>query len=244
MRHDIQINKKSLISAFGAIAGVAVGVFLITSLTSDTQTGFHESLFVNILMVGGFVTSSVAFGELHDKPKGLHYLMLPGSTFEKYIAKLLLTSIGWAVAATATYIVATIVGSLIVSPFGLSNPGIFLPVGRELWQAIGSYLVIQSIFLFGSIYFKKAAFFKTVVNLVLAAFVLGFFYAMTARVVFNEAFVGFGTVEGPIAEIFAPGPGFEPLVRSLQVVGDIFLWAVTPIFFWIVGYMRLRETEV
>ncbi|MFP4375951.1 MAG: hypothetical protein ACLFP4_02805 [Spirochaetales bacterium] len=244
MRHDIQINKKSLISAFGAIAGVSVGLFLIATLTSDNQVGFHESLFVNILMVGGFVASSVACSELHDKPKGLHYLMLPGSSLEKFVAKLLLTGIGWAIAATVVYILATIVGTLIVAPFGASNPGIFVPIGRELWQAIALYLVTQSIFLFGSIYFKKAAFFKTILLVGIAAFVLGFWYAMAGRVIFHEAFVGFGQPVGPIEEIFAPGPGFESLVGTFDVVGNIFLWAVTPIFFWIAGYLRLRETEV
>jgi hypothetical protein len=135
-------------------------------------------------------------------------------------------------------------GTLIVSPFGANNPGVFLPTAVEMWQTIGLYLVTQSFFLFGSIYFKKAAFFKTILLLGAASFALGLVYVLSARLIFHEAFVGFGETVGPIEEVFAPEAGFERLVRALNVVGDVFLWAITPIFFWVVGYLRLRETEV
>lgn len=247
MRHDLAVNLKSTLTGFGAVAGVTVALFLISAATGSDGSGeFHASLFANILVIGGFVVSSVAFSDLNDPKNGIHYLMLPGSTLEKYLAKLLLTSVGWTLAVILLYMVATALGAAIASLAFAQHPGVFVPVGRTTWNTIASYLVAQSIFLFGSVYFRKVAFLKVVLGSVAVAFSLGLVYLLAARIIFAEGFVGVLSVEAEQWQemITITAPNAPAFFRTLGVIGDVFTWAVTPIFFWVVGFMRLRETEV
>lgn len=246
MRHDIQTNVKNLLSAAGSIATIVIVLFLLTSWTSDpgdTMSTFHDSLFLNFLLIGGFIVSSAVFAPMHEPTKGIHYMMLPGSTEEKYLARLLLTSVGWTILILVVYTAATVVATVIATPIFRSTPGVFLPIGRDIWLGVAGYLVSQSLFLFGSIYFKKAAFFKTVLVAWLTVMVLGIVYLVTARIAFAEAFVGlFEAVN--FEEVFTVTPQAESLVYGLQTVGRILGWVVMPVFFWTVGLLRLRETEV
>lgn len=246
MRHDIQTNMKSLLSAAGTIASIVVVLFILASWTSDpgeSLTDFHGSLFLNFLLIGGYVVSSVAFTQMHEPTKGIHYMMLPGSTVEKYLARLLLTSIGWSALVLVVYTAATVVATAIATPIFSQTPGVFLPIGREVWSGVASYLVSQSIFLFGSIYFKKTAFFKTVLVVWATAMVLGLVYALAARIAFAPAFVGLFEAQN-FESVFQMNPATEQLLDTLGTVGRVAGWAVTPLFFWTVGLLRLRETEV
>lgn len=246
MRHDLQTNLKSLLSAMGTIASIAIVLFVITSWTSDpgdSMREFHPSLFLNFLLIGGYVVSSVAFTQMHEPTKGIHYMMLPGSTTEKYVARLLLTSVGWTVVTIVVYTAATVVAAAIATPIFDRTPGVFLPVGRELWRGIASYLVTQSVFLFGSIYFKKAAFFKTVLVAWASGIAIGVVYVAAGRIAFAQAFTGlFEAVN--IENVFRLTPQSESLLDGLSTVGRVLGWVVMPIFFWTVGLLRLRETEV
>jgi hypothetical protein len=246
MRHDLQMNMKSLLSAAGTIAVIVFVAFVIASWTADGAADladFHPSLFLNVLLIGGLVVSSVAFSQMHEPTKGMHYVMLPGSTIEKYLARLLLTSVGWTVLAIVVYTASTLVAAAVAMPIFGETPGVFLPLGVDIWRGIAIYLVTQSIFLFGSIYFKKVAFLKTTLSLWLIAFVLGLVYATAARIAFADAFVGFLEAED-FESVYQVNANLESLVDTLSVVGRILWWTVTPLFFWIVGVLRLKETEV
>lgn len=249
MRHDIVTQSKNILTGFATLAGVVIALFLIAS-ASGGGAEFHASLFMNILVIGGFVVSSTAFSELNDQKTGIHYLMLPGSTLEKYVAKLLLTSIGWTVSVLVLYILATVVGTLLGGLFFATTPGVFLPASRTIWTTIASYLVAQSIFLFGSIYFRKVAFLKTALTAIVVAFSLGIVFVLAARLIFAPVFTGFFemapqyTGSNPMVALNLDSARGQALVRGLEAAGDVLTWIVTPIFFWVAGVLRLRETEV
>ena len=249
MRHELVTQRKSLTSGFTAIAGVVFGLFLIAS-ASGGGDDFHASLFSNILLIGGFIVSSVAFAELQDSKTGIHYMMLPGSPVEKYVSKLLLTSVGWTLAVIVLYTLMTAVSTLVAQIFFATTPGVWLPVGRATWTTIATYLVTQSIFLFGSVYFRKVAFLKTVLSIVVVAASLGVIYLIAARIIFAAAFTGFldfSVGAGDIAssaQIQLDQPQGRAFLGVLQRLGDMFTWVIVPIFFWVAGVLRLRETEV
>lgn len=249
MRHDIVSQSKSIITGFATLAGIVLALFLIASASGGGDE-FHTSLFVNILVVGGFVVSSTAFSELNDPKTGIHYLMLPGSSLEKYVAKLLLTSIGWTVSVLVLYTFASVVGTLVGGLFFDTTPGVFLPATRAIWVSIASYLVAQSIFLFGSIYFRKVAFLKTALTAVVVAFSLGIVFVLATRIVFAPVFTGFFDIapqysgSDPMVALNLDTADGRALIRGLEAAGDALVWIVTPIFFWVAGVLRLRETEV
>ena len=245
MRHDLASQKKSLLTGMLVIAGITLGVFLITAASGGPREVL-TNMFSNILLIGGFVTASMAFSELQEQKTGIHYMMLPGSTLEKFVSKLLLTSIGWALAVVIVFALGTVLGVAISSIFFATNPGIVLPTTRDMWITIATYLVSHSIFIFGSIYFRKAAFIKTAAGVIGAAFSLALIWVLVVRFVYAPAFgaeLGAGGAGVTLEQIELTPRGMS-FLGTLRTIGDILYWAVMPIFFWVVGVLRLRETEV
>lgn len=242
MRHDLQPQLKSLLNGLLAAAGIAFGLMMLTSLNPANSAAFHASTFSNLLFIGGYIVSSMAFSELQDEKRGLHYLMLPGSAVEKYIARLLLTSVGWVVAALVTYIAATALGAAVAQPLFGRSPGVFLPTSSDTWETIGYYLITQSAFVFGSVYFRKAAFIKTVAAAVAVALSIALIGLVVGRIAFADLFVGVLQTRANVAELVVTGPRFDGVIRAFDTVRLTLLYVSAP-FFWVVGVIRLGETE-
>jgi len=249
MRDYLAMQRKSLITGFAAIAGIGFGAFLIASASGgDSQV--LRTMFLNILLIGGYVSASVSFTDLHDGKSGVHYLMLPGSSLEKYVSRLVLTSIGWVAATIATFVAATSLGALVSGLFFETRPEVFLPTGRALWISIATFLVTQPVFLFGSIYFRKVAFLKTALSAMAVAFSLAVVYLLAARLLFAPAFTGFFETAADAGEILMrDGRTMEEfavatLLPVMTRVQQSLTWVLVPVFFLVAGVLRLRETEV
>jgi len=251
MRNDILSNGRSLLVAMAAAGGVIIGLSILTSIgyIDEPHIGggraFHIPMYSTFLLLGGFIVTSLAFSDLHDERKGMFYLSLPGSILEKYLSRLLQTSVLWAIGATVVYFVASLIGAGISELlFGGSHGGYF-PLTLADLDIVLNYLVMQSIFLFGSIYFKKSAFIKTVLLLIVFAFSYAFVMAVAGRIVFASEFAHIIPRDeemNRLGEKFVElGPRLE---RPAEVMGTIFNYAIQPIFFWVIGFLRLRETEV
>ena len=195
MLRDLAGGYRSLLVAMAAVAG---SVILISTLTvlgrtlagASTGADFYPSMFVNLLFLGGFIVTSLAFREVRQNGGGIFYLTLPASSLEKFASKLLATSVGYALGSlvffTAAAAVSEGVNRLI---FGFGNT-FFNPFDRSVLQAIGFYLIFQSVFLLGSVWWKKLAFVKTVLMLQLVAVGIALVAAVTFRIVFREYFHG------------------------------------------------------
>ncbi len=241
MRHDVAHHAKEMRNALITISGVVFGLFLLAAATGSR--GFHASTFSNVLLIGGFVVSSMGFSELRDEKTGIHYLVLPGSALEKYLAKLVLTSAGWTVAIVALYSITTVVAAGIASVLFDHTPGIWVPADRASWMTIATYLAVQPVLLFGSVYFRQTAFLKTAIAAIATGLSLGLIYLVAFRLIFAPAFTGLFT---PVVNlrIHAADPGVAGLVDALDTVRKIAMWAAMPLFFAALGVLRLRETEV
>ncbi len=75
------------------------------SAVEDRQPGYHMGLYMAILYLGGYLVTSRAFRALHDEAQRYAWVTAPGSQIEKFAAKLLLTSIGYALGSLAAYLV-------------------------------------------------------------------------------------------------------------------------------------------
>ena len=120
-----------------------------------------------VLYVGGFMLTSVAFNDLHDRQRAHLVLMLPCSNLDRFISKWFLTSIGYAMGTLALYYLFL---------FLTKNISEFSP---GLWGSIGNYVILQSIVLLGAITFKKNALIKT------ALFVSIVFIFLTGLIMLN-----------------------------------------------------------
>lgn len=153
---DAITNRKSLL-----ILATVIAVLL--SLFPHQTTGNHAFFFF-ILMITGFSMSASSFKDMHDKQGCAHYLTIPASVTDRFLAKWLQSSILFSLAAVLLYYlsswVCVMINHLMVheytAPLNITDSG--------LWLDIKKYLICQSIFLFGGAYFKKNPLMKTVLT--------------------------------------------------------------------------------
>lgn len=243
IHNDLLMTASARAVALGSALGV---IFVLDVIAAGLRAEFsHRDVFTGLLVIGGFLLTSVSFADIHDPRRATHYLTLPGSMLEKYIARLLVTTVGWTVTVLVSYIAVSALGAGISQALFGRSIGIFLPVTSDGWKAVAEYLVANSIFIFGAIYFRKATFVKVVLAATILGIAFSLYLALVTRVVFIGHFSHFVPTQAELAATFGNNANISPeLQRIATVTGKIFSWAVVPLFFWIMGYRRLRETEV
>ena len=258
-RFGLLIKRDALTGYRGTLIsmGAGFGVILLMSIISAWQNGepdLYQGLFGVILFLGGFIVTSLSFREIHQNGRSYLYLTLPGSHLEKFVSKLLISSVGYAAAALAYTMAASLLSEGInLLIFGRGN-GLFRPFEREIFITIAAYLVAQSFFLVGSVYFRKLSFLKTVlaVNVIAIAFgilggVFGWFlfrpYIEMGRM--NPEY--FRALE-QYAETFNFADAFEMRIKPWGMVMyrtcQVIFWGLLAPTCWIISYFRLSEKEV
>ena len=205
-------------------------VLIITFISFISVSGsIGDSMMVFILFLMGFLYASRIFNILQPVGKAIHYLTIPASTAEKTIANGLLVYIYYNILLIVALLLGNFLGGIahkllfpeyhyiFYMPFSLDN--------------LISVLVFESIFLFGSIYFKQRAAIKTAL-VIFAVFL--FFIILDVAIVGNHFMhsnpENFKEAEGMFNSI--NGELIEYTVSIL-----------TFLFFNFMTWLRLRETE-
>ncbi len=245
--NELVSNYKAILIAIGSVFGVLL-IINVASVGSYKEWNFNLVFYPLVLFIGGFVVSSMAFSELFIKPRNIHYLSLPASSVEKLLAKLLLTTVGYILISLVLYEVFTLIASGITNIFfGIGHP-VFNPFHPLIWKMIRLYIITQSVIFFGSVYFKKLALIKTMLALSAFGTAISILAGIIFRIVFAHYFKGMSFIGGPeFMQSFSFDPGMGPDIEKLmkfsaQAVKIAFFW-VMPVFFWVVSYFRLKETE-
>jgi hypothetical protein len=250
LQRDLQGGYRGVLITMAAVAGFVVLVSALSLLGGAAGEGFrafHVGMYTNLLFVGGFVVTSLAFREMYQNGRGYQYLTLPGSALEKFTSKLLLTSVGYALATLVVYSAAAAVSEGINRAiFGFGH-ALFNPFTREVLTAALVYLVLQSVFLAGSVYFRKLAFVKTSLFsmgvVVALAVVLG---AVTAAIL-REYRVP-GTHEIRLTDELFRRAGMQEWIRTAGrqawLAARVLFWGALAPACWLIGYLRLREIEL
>ena len=255
---ELAVSYRGLLIAMAAVAGAFIVISALMSMglavrapgSSGGSPGFLLGFFRNMLFLGGFILTSMAFRELRQNAGGIFYLTLPGSLFEKLLGKLLLTSVGYALGCavffTATSAVAQLLTTLL---FGTGN-GVFDPFDPVVLKMAAVYLVTQSLFLLGSLWFRKLAFLKTVLWILIFSIAAGIVFSVAARFILAQPFslaggsmsLGFGN--GRMWGMLGQGPRGLANLGGLKLALQILLYGVLAPVCWLASYFKLGETEV
>jgi len=247
LRRDLESGYQSTGIAMAAVGGFFLIVGVLAGFNPNPG-GVYRGLYTGLLFLGGFIVTSMAFHEVRLNAQGIHYLSLPGSTLEKFLSKLLVTAVGYGV---GTLVFCTAVAALTEGinrlAFGHAHP-FFNPFALNNLRLLPAYLISQSVFLLGSIYFRKLHFVKTALSLVLLALGLMVIGTTFARLVFKEYFNGPILNFGPNLEELSRSGELQsvlgPLAQRFQVALRIVLVSALAPVCWVVSYLRLRESEV
>ena len=246
MRNEIALNTKTIATVIGAIFGLLL-LINVASVGSSGRWDFHLVFFPLVLLIGGHVITSMSFRELHDKQKGYTFLTLPASQGEKYLSKLLITSIGYTVATVLIYLVFSLLAAGITELFFNRSHGIFNPFHHLMWRTIGIYIATHSVTFFSAVFFKRLHLLNEILWLNILGIGLGIIAVLLTKLVFWSWFPGFFvSMNFDHINIVDPAKqtAFMSFFQGLLRFTEILFYYIAPVFFWITGYFRLRETEV
>ncbi len=244
IKNELLTQYRTLLIAGGAILGILLFINFL-SLLGNNRAVAPTSFYGLLLFAGGYIVSSMAFTDLHHPQKSYLYLTLPCSNAEKFLSRLILTSVGYGLATLILYFLFSALISLLSMLLTGYAPPMFNPFDREIFISLGVYLVTQSLFLAGAVYFRKHAFIKTVLSLFGLLLLLLLFTLLILRLFFwndwvdlrnypRDLFVSSGLTKATLESFFI----------TLGKILKYLFWTVLAPFFWIVTFLRLKETEV
>lgn len=235
----------------GAVA-TALGVVLLSFLAAFSRGGshFHAEMYGWILGLGGLVFTSRAFLELRYPLATQHFLLVPASLEEKFLARYVISSVGYVAISLTGYLLVQLVSEgLNLFLLGRTNP-LFFPDNLRHLQFFAAYMAIQSLFFAGAVYFRKYAFLKTWFFLTGMFFLFALFVYGVFRIFLAGYFHGMQPRESVLLALAQMGVSGElgVVFYTLRTWADwvlrIFFWGVMPLCALAFAYFRLRETEV
>jgi hypothetical protein len=247
-------NKKSFLLLFGAIAAFFV-IWMSFYYSFNTPNLFRPHFQVGYYFVGmclsGLLSASFLFSDLRSKPRAISYLMIPASQLEKVICTLffgvLVFWIGYSVVFTGidwvfvtlsnirTRRTEEVINILTINKY--MNP--FLDEPSSILYYI--FFSIHALFILGSIYFERFAFFKTL--LVFLVLWMAVFFVPMLLYSFMPPGVWMSSLS--IYEVYDYHGSFL-LKLPLWFSWTMYLYfgfAVT-IMLWITAYFRLTEKQI
>ena len=247
LRRDFSSGYKSVIIAMAAVGGFVI-LLSVVSVVGRELGSMHQTLYYPLLFLGGYIVTSLVFKELHLNGQSVFYLTLPGSSLEKFLSKLLVSSVGFAFGSLFFYTAVTSaaegINRLI---FGYGHP-FFNPFDRTTMIAVAVYLVTQAVFLVGSVYFRKLAFIKTNLYIWLFGLVVVILVAVTGWLIFRDYAIGNRLDLDPYFQRLGDSGQLQmvlgPMAEKFARVAKVLFWGITAPVCWLISYLRLRETEV
>lgn len=255
-------NKKRYLLSLAAVGGLLVlwySFVMIIDKSYPLVLNMQAVTYFVGLFLTGCLFASIQFNDLGDGPKGISYLLLPASLFEKLLSALLFSVVLYFICYTAVFYIVDFImvklsNSMMLTRFEETRSGNYAP--QEIVNVFVSsdtsinlffylliiYLTVQSIFLLGSIYFAKYSYIKTLIWGLIVFLVLVFW---EHKIV--ESFMPHGSFFEPFTIYRVRENGKDLMVRLPEWISSILLflmmYALPPIL-WIVTYFRLKEKEV
>lgn len=203
------------------------------------------------IIVSGFIFAARTYSIFKYTPGGIHYLMIPTTHFEKLVTSIILSIFYFLSAVLITYVIGNTIGTYAGNMiFGLHDPVHFElfnlgnnsiqysgnDVDHSLFGLFLSFAISQSLFILGSIYFRKNAVGRTFLSMIALTTVL-----IIIEVLFLK--VAYGSVEIQTHNIHLTNDAAQKLFQSWITVWQIGKYCAIP-FLWVVSYFRLTEKEV
>lgn len=236
LKMELFRSRKGFLITFVVTFGLLFTGFILENIFSSSKVfDSHAGNYTFFLLTGGFILSSLAFNDLSNPLRRYNYLMLPGSTFEKFMSMWLLTCAGWIIMFTITYIVysliANSIGHLIFKNMTFLA---FEPFAKVTINGVRYYIVFQAVFLVGAVHFRGYVFPKTIFTLLLFGMACGIiFYLIMADLIHSG-------MECPVEN----NPLQEGILLQIwHVVQWLVKWALAPLS-WVITYIGLKEQEV
>lgn len=248
-------NRRAFLFLYLAIAAFLVlwlGVYLNFTNRALFAPRAQAAYYFVTLFLAGCLSSGMLFSELGSKSKAIHYLLIPASTWQKFICGVFFSVVVFFVVYSCIFYVVDYAAVHIanykygtdwevINLFHLERyPNVFAET--PLTDIFYLFFPVQAIFLLCSVYFKKHGLFKAIVCMgLLWVFFIALMLTMGNLLPagkYNDSMGAYEIVE-------ANGDNklvFIPAVLTYAVLA-FFKVLLTPML-WVVGYLKLQEKEL
>lgn len=254
IRKDLLSEYKSLLTWLSSAAGVMVVISALNILFEKFKGAptsgapeFHMIFYILLLFPGGYIMTSTMFKDVHDKSRNIYWLTMPGSTFEKFLSRLLISSIFYVVLLTLLYPLLAAVSELFnLTVFGMRHD-FFNPFTSDVAKLIPYYLVTQSLFFAGAASFRKHPIAKTILTIAVFQIVLSLIAVLLLRIFFGSSFNFVSSLDFNGNFMNFTDFHIDSLIgfgKIMTSIGKVLFWGIMAPFFYILTYLKLSEKEV
>ena len=239
LRKELHSNLKHSVLIIGAMFSIFTIIVLLIFQFGEKPTEqnvldkFHLFTFGIMLFVGGIFITSFSFLDLRSNTKAHFYLLTPTSAFEKFLANLLFSLVGYMIFMFVTYFAYSHIFNWIVeATYDLKFVDIDY-TNKDLSIAINVFIFVHSLFFLGSAYFKKYPLILTPI----ATFIVVSFLIISSEILKKIIFPGVDV------DTHVNSVNLEELFNFYQLIGRIVLFYILPPIFWFMTYLKLKEKE-
>jgi len=171
-------NKRRYSLTVLAFVGLLTGWFGIALLLHEDQAPMSQDVqlttFFFLFFVTGCLYASQFFGELSSRIKSTNFLLIPASSFEKLLCAILYTAVIFPLVFIAGFYLAdSLMVALANAAFNFDQKAklanifiidVFEFNNGRIMNFFLFFISLQSLFLLGSVYFRKYNFIKTIIS--------------------------------------------------------------------------------
>ncbi len=179
---EVYLSYKYLLASL--LVPLFFSFFMSMGAKNDIYSVFSilASMYKGYILLGGIMYTSYRFTQMHNKSESLFWFMLPASSLEKFLSKLLATFLYFYLFNTLGFLIIILISQLfflgnneLFSLISFTNSflvEVFFPNASYSFKA---YLVVNSIFLLGAILFKKRPALYTLISISLIIIIIVLF---------------------------------------------------------------------
>lgn len=241
LRRQWALSAKSwriaIIASVGINLAISMLILFASSNPESTLKALKISLFITLLITG-MVFTSLAFKQLQEPTTSVSFLTLPASNFEKYLTGWLFTFPLYLIVSYVLFQLSYLFISLLAYLVYDTPPALVSITWNEFGNIFIFLFIIHSVFFLGGIWFKKMAFFNTLLAIFVISMIHNLWVFVWARILFpinalaerEFAFMGISKVD------------MEEFGSTAILVLKIFMLLVS-VMCLVTAYFKLKERE-
>lgn len=240
IRRQYMLHSNSWIIALISVAGSIIFIAFMSLLFSrnDGWLSVFNSFGVIAFFITGLVFSSLSFSEMGTYTRSLQYVTLPASRLEKFFAAWLISSVFYFIAATIMLMVSSAFVGMLSALIFKGNFLMFQPFTIHFGETALAYFIAHSIFFLGATWFRKAAFFKTLLTMFVLNIISQVWWFIWIVIIINP--FRLMTNKDNLYLPFEQFSRMEPMIKN-TIIGSFVTLAV---IFLITAWVRFKEREV
>ena len=239
VRNDSVRNFRTVMTVSALfVAIVAINNLVVPDIAS-VRNNFYVAWFAAVLFVWGLLATSRAFRDLHDKTRNEAYLLIPASSLEKTLARLLYLTVIFVLFLLGLTLLLSLALEAMNAALGRQHNVQFNPLDARVWKVVAQYLIVQSYFFLGAAWFRRTHFVKTSLTITVTLIALLLIAFASTRLFLGSHW--WNNIGSAIDTLYL---AYRQFVDGILALAQLVAFIVIPAVCWYTAFLRVRETQV